>query len=178
MFSFPKKRKKKDRGLKSQSKPAVCELNRPALETTADELMSRFRINCVGPFLTTRAFLPHLKRSRNLTGGDRSPLVVNMTSEMASLTENRPGNRPGTCLSYRASKAALNMTTVTLARELEDEGVACVALSPGRCVTKMAKWRGLMDPAESVEVMVDVIDSLRFDDSAKFLNFDGRPIAW
>ncbi|KAH8836784.1 hypothetical protein MCOR02_002189 [Pyricularia oryzae] len=157
---------------------AVCELNRPALETTADELMSRFRINCVGPFLTTRAFLPHLKRSRNLTGGDRSPLVVNMTSEMASLTENRPGNRPGTCLSYRASKAALNMTTVTLARELEDEGVACVALSPGRCVTKMAKWRGLMDPAESVEVMVDVIDSLRFDDSAKFLNFDGRSIAW
>ncbi|KLU88210.1 short chain dehydrogenase [Magnaporthiopsis poae ATCC 64411] len=161
---------------------AVCEIERVALNTTADELMSRFRINSVGPFLTTRAFLCHLKRSRRNHGpgaGDGSaPLVINMTSEMGSLAENRPENRPGTCMSYRASKAALNMITLTLARELADDGIALVVLSPGRCVTKMAKWRGQMYPDDSVASMIRVISGLGFKDTAKYLNFDGKPIAW
>lgn len=162
---------------------AVCEIERVALNTTADELMSRFRINSVGPFLTTRAFLCHLKRSRRNHGpggsGDGSaPLVINMTSEMGSLAENRPENRPGTCMSYRASKAALNMITLTLARELADDGIAFIVLSPGRCVTKMAKWRGQMYPDDSVTSMIRVISGLGFKDTAKYLNFDGKPIAW
>ncbi len=48
-------------------------------DATVDEFMHRFRISAVGPFLTTKAFYPQLKKSA-------SPLVVNISSSAGSIS--------------------------------------------------------------------------------------------
>ena len=61
-------------------------------------------VNTVGPFITTQAFHPLLKKKDTRT-------VVNVSSGLGSISTNRAGNTPltGRILAYTSSKAALNM---------------------------------------------------------------------
>jgi NAD(P)-dependent dehydrogenase (short-subunit alcohol dehydrogenase family) len=43
-------------------------------------------------------------------------------------------------LSHRTAKAALNMITVDLARELVPDKISCITMSPGWVQTKMSNW--------------------------------------
>ena len=58
----------------------------------------------MGPFLTTQAFYPLLLKRKTRT-------VVNVSSELASISGNRSASHPltGKIVSYCSSKAALNM---------------------------------------------------------------------
>ncbi|KAH9215508.1 hypothetical protein DL95DRAFT_460940 [Leptodontidium sp. 2 PMI_412] len=92
------------------------------LDATPDEFMQRFKISSVGPFLTVKSFYPQLKKSG-------SSLVVNISSNAGSISQNASGGN----MTYRTSKAALNMITVDLARELAPDKIALVAMSPRQC---------------------------------------------
>ena len=59
--------------------------------------------------------------------------IVNVTSKMGSISDNTSGGR----YAYRASKAALNMVTRSLAVDLRDDGFVCIAMHPGWVETRM-----------------------------------------
>lgn len=95
----------------------------PALaEYPLDTLERVFRVNVLAPVGLVQATLPLLKRSRGL--------VVNVSSDAAL------GGYPGWG-GYGASKAALDLASLTLANELRDDGVAVVSVDPGDMRTQM-----------------------------------------
>jgi NAD(P)-dependent dehydrogenase (short-subunit alcohol dehydrogenase family) len=95
----------------------------PALaDYPLDELARVFQTNVVAQLALTQAALPLLRAK----GG----LVVNISSDAAK------GGYPGWG-GYGASKAALDLISLTLANELREEGVGVVSVDPGDMRTAM-----------------------------------------
>ncbi len=147
------------------------------LEQVDPERLRRlFDVNAIGPLLVARHFLPLL------THGDRA-VVANVSARVGSIEDNRIGGWYG----YRASKAAQNMFTRTLAIELHRRApaVVCVALHPGTVETDLSApfRRGVpperrFAPKRAAERLLDVIDSLGPEDSGSFLDWARKPIPW
>lgn len=132
-----------------------------------------FEVNSLGPIRVVQALLD------NLRGGE-SKLIVNITSQLGSLGLNFPeGRRPvGGYTAYRTSKAALNMLTQNLARELGGEGFTCVLLHPGWVRTDMGGPHAPVSPRDSVRGMLRVLDRVSPDDNGRFLDFEGKTLPW
>jgi NAD(P)-dependent dehydrogenase (short-subunit alcohol dehydrogenase family) len=77
-------------------------------------------------------------------------------------------------LSHRTAKAALNMITVDLARELAPDKISCITMSPGWVQIKMSNWTGPLEAAKAVTWIIKVIDSLKPSDTALFCHSDGH----
>ncbi len=137
----------------------------------AGELQRVFMVNSIAPVLVARELLPSLKR-----GGRK--LVVNISSQLGSIANNAGPGGGGSSYAYRASKAALNMLTVSMSHELKGEGIACVALHPGWVRTDMGGEKAPFSPEESVRSMLRTIDRLTMADTGRFLNHDGVAIPY
>lgn len=87
-----------------------------------DEMRRVFEVNVFAPLALTQEALPLLK--------DRGGLVVNISSDAAV------GGYPGWG-GYGASKASLDLLSLTLANELDEAGVSVVAVDPGDMRTEM-----------------------------------------
>ncbi len=131
------------------------------------DLERSFRVNAIGPVALVQALLP------NLRAGQRR-LVVNLSSGLGSIS----GNSDGGWSAYRASKAALNQLTRTLAAELRNEGFTFVVLSPGWVRTDMGGSGASLSPEESVAAMLRVIDRLDPSDTGRFLDHQGKELDW
>lgn len=95
----------------------------PALaDYPLDDLARVLNTNVVAQLALTQAALPLLKA--------RGGLVVNLSSDAAR------GGYPGWG-GYGASKAALDLISLTLANELRDDGVGVVSVDPGDMRTEM-----------------------------------------
>lgn len=141
-----------------------------------ERLRRLFAVNAIGPLLVARHFLSLLRH------GDRA-VVANVSARVGSIEDNRLGGWYG----YRASKAAQNMFTRTLAIELRRRApsVVCVALHPGTVETDLsAPFRGGIPPARrfspqrAADQLLDVVDSLGPEDSGSFLDWARKPIPW
>jgi NAD(P)-dependent dehydrogenase (short-subunit alcohol dehydrogenase family) len=126
-----------------------------------------FATNSIGPMRVTQALLPSLRRGRGKT-------IASITSRMGSIDDNTSGGAYG----YRASKAALNMLNRSLSIDLARDGFTCVVLHPGWVRTDMGGAGAPLLPPQSVEGMLSVIDGLKPSDTGKFLDYEGKPIAW
>ena len=133
---------------------------------TAD-LEQSFRVNAAGPLAVTQALLPNLRAGRRR-------LVVNLSSGLGSISTNDSGGWSA----YRASKAALNQLTRTLAAELANEGFTIVAISPGWVRTDMGGSGATLSPGESVAAMIEVLDRLKPSDTGRFFDQRGRQMPW
>jgi len=145
----------------------VSATSKSITSVTAEELQGVFLINSIAPMLVARTVLP------NLRAGKRK-LIVNISSQLGSITNNRGGFSYGYC----ASKAALNMLTVSLANELKPEGFCCIALHPGWVKTDMGGPGAPLSPEQAVGHMLATIDKLVASDTGKFLQYDGRTLPW
>ena len=95
----------------------------PALsDLSLEALMRIFAVNVLAPLSLVQAALPMLEA--------RSGLIVNISSDAAV------GGYPGWG-GYGASKAALDLLSLTLANELNSREVAVVAVDPGDMRTTM-----------------------------------------
>lgn len=94
----------------------------PLAELGLDALERLFQVNVIAPLALTQAALPALTRRRGL--------IVNISSDAAR------GGYPGWG-GYGASKAALDLISLTLANELKERGVAVVSVDPGDMRTAM-----------------------------------------
>lgn len=86
------------------------------------DLATVFNINVIAPVALIQVVLPILKNSRGL--------VVNISSDAAKGGYETWGG-------YGASKAALELISLTFANELRDEGIGVVSVDPGDMRTEM-----------------------------------------
>lgn len=133
----------------------------------AEEFARVFAINATGPVLVARALLPQLRQ------GARK-LIVNISSQLASIRNNTGGSSYG----YRASKAALNMLTVSMANELRPEGFTCVCMHPGWVKTRMGGDQAPMTVEQSARFILEQADRFTPSDSGGFRNYDGSTLPW
>ena len=129
-----------------------------------DSVRRQFEINSLGPLRVTRVLLGNLGRG--------SKLAI-ITSLMGSITDNSSGGSYG----YRMSKAAVNAAGVSLAHDLRPRGIAVALLHPGMVRTDMTGHRGI-SVGESVEGLLQRIDTLDLQNSGTFWHADGRVLPW
>jgi NAD(P)-dependent dehydrogenase (short-subunit alcohol dehydrogenase family) len=97
-----------------------------------------FQANYFGLVEVTQVFLPLLRASP-------TRVILNVTSSLGSITKHTdPAWELGglLLLGYNSSKAAVNMFTVLLAKELRAEGFKVNAVSPGYTATALNQFQG------------------------------------
>ena len=139
-------------------------------------LQAVFEVNAFGPLLVAKHFLPLLRH-------DERAVLANLSARVGSIEDNRLGG----WYAYRASKAAQNMFTRTLAIELKRRAprLICLALHPGTVDTDLSRpfQRGvpperLFDAERAAAQLLGVIDGCEREDTGRFLAWDGQPIPW
>jgi 3-oxoacyl-[acyl-carrier protein] reductase len=148
----------------------------PFEETTVDDWRRIMRLNLDGPFLVTRAALPHLRAA----GWGR---VVNIVSAVVFLG-------PPELVAYTTSKAGLVGFTRALANAVGADGITVNAIAPGLTTTETAaRTTGADGGFERVRALqaiprtespADLLSTLRYvvDEGSGFLtgqtlNVDG-----
>lgn len=129
-------------------------------DQNAAHMAASFSINTIGPALALALALAHF--APQLARGERSVFAV-LSAKVGSIGDNRLGG----WVSYRASKAALNMVVKTAAIELARTHPQCVlaALHPGTVDSALsAPFRGAQigRPAQdAARDLLAVLDHLR-----------------
>jgi NAD(P)-dependent dehydrogenase (short-subunit alcohol dehydrogenase family) len=90
-------------------------------EMTGERLARMFAINITGSFLCAREAVKRMSTRHGGTGG----AIVNLSSAAATL------GAPGMFVDYAASKGAIDVFTLGLAREVASEGIRVNAVRPG-----------------------------------------------
>ena len=98
-----------------------------AAEADTTEIRRLLEVNVLGVMLTSRAAIRRMSTKRGGAGGS----IVNISS-MAAFAGGRPG-----ATHYAASKGAVDLFTLALAKEVADEGIRVNAVRPGVTETDM-----------------------------------------
>lgn len=131
-------------------------------------------VNTIAPALIAKHVLPVLAK-------DRKTCLAALSARVGSIGDNRLGG----WVSYRASKAALNMVIRTLSIELARVNAQAffVGLHPGTVETGLsAPFQGnvpdskLFTPERSVSGMLTVLEGLEAGDSGKIFDYAGKII--
>lgn len=130
-----------------------------------EDILLQFRINSIGPLLVTQALLPCLGQ------GARVGIV---SSRMGSIADNSSGGYYG----YRMSKAAANMVGASLARDMEDRGVAVAVLHPGYVRTEMTGGGGDVSPDQAASGLLARLDELDMSNTGGFWHANGEVLSW
>ena len=125
-----------------------------------------FEVNTLAPLMMAQAFVEHVARSTERK-------LIAISSILGSIANNA-----GSRYIYRASKTALNMEWNCLARDLAPRGIICVALHPGWVQTDMGGSTAPLTIDQSVPPMVKTIAALKPSDNGRFLQYDGKELAW
>ncbi|PJZ56696.1 SDR family oxidoreductase [Leptospira barantonii] len=129
-----------------------------------ENVFTQFLVNALGPLKMVKALLPSLNANAKL---------IFLTSRMGSIGENSSGAYYG----YRASKAALNAIAVSLAWDLKPKGISVGIFHPGMVATSMTGGQGI-PTTESVEGLMERIESLNLNNSGKFFHQNGEELPW
>ena len=144
------------------------QLSFPFGELQQEDICKTLLINSVAPLMMAEGVFPLLKKGSK-------PVVVNITSDNGSITMRNSGGKYGYC----TSKAALNMITKILSFDLREHGIMVLSLHPGWVQTPMTRNEDApLKPAESINGMLQVIESLEMEDTGRFLDWKGNGIAW
>ena len=138
-----------------------------SLESLDTESLKRqFEVNALAPLSFTRTFL------NNMRNGSK---VILITSRMGSIEDNTSGGYYG----YRMSKAALCMAGKSLSIDLKPHGISVALLHPGLVCTRMTGFtpHGIA-PEESVNGLIQRMDSLTIESSGSFLHSNGESLPW
>jgi NAD(P)-dependent dehydrogenase (short-subunit alcohol dehydrogenase family) len=128
------------------------------------EFLEVTRINCLGPMLMVRAFLPQLRRAPQA-------VVANISSRVGTVA----GLDADGDYAYRCSKAALNMATAKLAF---DHDLIFLALHPGWVQTDMGGPDAPVSLEASAAGLRAVIAGASRADSGSFKTYRGEDLPW
>jgi len=109
----------------------------------ADDFQRIFNVNVAGPYMMTRAVVPHMRRVG-------AGAVVNVSSQVAF-------TGGGSYVDYAASKGALNTLTMTLARVLAPEirvNAVCPGIINTRWMTEVLGAQGFEAVKRDVETNI------------------------
>ncbi len=145
-------------------------------DISAENMQQVIRVNTIAPALVAKHFLPLMRK------GHKSVFAA-LSARVGSIEDNRLGG----WVSYRASKAALNMILKTAAvehrRRFPDSVI--VSLHPGTVDTSLSApfQRNvpdgkLFEPAYAIDRLLGVIETVTPADSGGFFAWDGQPIRY
>jgi NAD(P)-dependent dehydrogenase (short-subunit alcohol dehydrogenase family) len=137
-----------------------------SLTLEPDSLATHMQVNVFGPAKIVQVLARYLARGAT---------VLNMTSGLGSLTVAADVAK---CCTYSMSKAALNMLTRHQAKDLKSAGVKVICMDPGWVKTRMGGKGAMIEAEVSVGGMLDVVKSLRGEDSGKYYRYDGGIVPW
>ncbi|MEO7067409.1 MAG: SDR family NAD(P)-dependent oxidoreductase [Rhodanobacter sp.] len=123
-----------------------------ASEESVDDMRAIFEVNTLGPITVTQALLPLLRRSK-------AARIVMMSSSLGSIAEATDITSLTWTVGYAgycASKSALNMLTVKLAKELLAEGIKVNAANPGFTATDLNEHTGYRTVEDAAAVAVEL----------------------
>lgn len=132
-----------------------------------EAFLNTIRVNTVAPLLLAQAL------ADNVAASSRK-LIANQSSQMGSIGDNRSGG----FYAYRASKAALNMVTQSLAQDLRGRGVTAVALHPGWVRTRMGGASAPVGVEQCVAGQQAVLSRLTQAETGRFFNYTGEELPW
>jgi NAD(P)-dependent dehydrogenase (short-subunit alcohol dehydrogenase family) len=139
---------------------------------SAEAMIDAYRINTIGPALIAKHMIQALPR-------DRRSVFAALSARVGSIGDNRLGGWH----SYRASKAALNMTIANLAIELRRTRPQAIAigLHPGTVDTDLSApfQKGvatLFTPEVSARHLLSVIAAVDGEASGGVFAWDGQRI--
>ena len=141
-----------------------------------EHFMRSVEVNCLPTLLLGRHAADALK------GSERGVFAA-VSARVGSIADNGLGG----WYSYRASKAALNMSLKCLAIEWgrTRKNIRVAALHPGTTDTRLSRpfqsnvpEGKLFTPAFTAERLLERVDSLHDGPSGRFLAWDGEEIPW
>ena len=141
-------------------------------DMSSDQMMELMQINAICPALTIKYFSKLLDANHSV--------LATLSAKVGSIEDNRLGG----WYSYRASKAALNMLIKTAAIEFArtKPNTALIALHPGTVNSSLSQpFRGEQigrPPLDAAGDMLEVIESLKKQDSGTFISYSGERLPW
>lgn len=139
-----------------------------------EAFQASFNVNCFGPALIAKHFLP-------LTDRNSRAVFAALSARVGSISDNRLGG----WYAYRSAKAALNMIIKTLSIEFSrrSKNLTIIGLHPGTVDTALSEpFQGnvpdgkLFTPQQSAAYLLSVIDNTHADQSGELLAWDGQTI--
>jgi NAD(P)-dependent dehydrogenase (short-subunit alcohol dehydrogenase family) len=122
----------------------VVDLKSRVDEMSAERLARMFAINITGSFLCAREAVKRMSTRHGGTGG----AIVNLSSAAATL------GAPGMFVDYAASKGAIDVFTLGLAREVAAEGIRVNGVRPGIIDTDIHASGGEPDRVAQMRVQL------------------------
>jgi NAD(P)-dependent dehydrogenase (short-subunit alcohol dehydrogenase family) len=144
----------------------------PPTQASLDDMHALYEVNVFGPVRVTQAFVPFLRKS----GQAR---VVMMSSSLGSIGEQLDLTSPTygvNLLGYNSSKSALNMITVSFAKELAAHGIKVNAANPGYVATDLNDNQGYRTVEQGAAIAVRLATLSPMGPTAGFFN-DGAEVA-
>jgi NAD(P)-dependent dehydrogenase (short-subunit alcohol dehydrogenase family) len=131
------------------------------------------QVHLHGALRCAQAALPWLRRSRHGT-------IVNVTSRLGSIARVAAGAYDHLGISYamRISKAAQNMLTACLHRELGPEGIAVYAVHPGRLRTRMGSADADVEVEEAAARLLDWLARARATEPVAYVEPGRDELPW
>ncbi|XP_027571974.1 C-factor-like [Pipra filicauda] len=148
---------------------------------TAENMSLVYTTNTIGPLQTSQAFLPLLKEAAEAEGQREMSCsraaIINISSilgsiEVAEAWEERQD------ISYRCSKAALNMLTKCLALEYGSSGILCVSVDPGCVTPPLEQGMGPVTVEQSVQGVLRLLSQLSATSNGTFWDWRGQRLPW
>ena len=136
-------------------------------EVDPDVSLDVLNVNTIGPLRVTQALWPLLEK----TGNSR---VANISSLMGSIDDCLSGRS----YAYRTSKTGLNIITKILSVEGQDSDVSVSCYHPGWVQTDMGGERAPVQPHESVEGLIGLIEMQTIERSGRFFEYTGVELPW
>ena len=131
-----------------------------------ESIKKQFDINALSPLCMTRSLINLLNKKSK---------IAFITSRMASIDDNTSGSSYG----YRMSKVALSMAAKSLSIDLIKKEIFVAILHPGLVSTRMTSFTNNgISTKESVEGLLDRIDSLDATNSGRFFHANGEILPW
>lgn len=136
-------------------------------EVDPDVSLDVLNVNTIGPLRVTQALWPLLEKTENSK-------VANISSLMGSIDDCLSGRS----YAYRTSKTGLNMITKILSVEGQDSDVSVSCYHPGWVQTDMGGERAPVQPHESVEGLIGLIEMQTIERSGRFFEYTGVELPW
>lgn len=136
-------------------------------EVDPDVSLDVLNVNTIGPLRVSQALWPLLENT-----GDSK--VANISSLMGSIDDCLSGRS----YAYRTSKTGLNMITKILSVEGQDTDISVSCYHPGWVRTDMGGERAPVQPHESVEGLIGLIEMQSLERSGRFFEYTGVELPW
>lgn len=141
-------------------------------ELDYDTFVKVMAVNAFGPLKVSQAFVDNVAASEQKK-------IITITSGLASMALTR-NVRQGFYF-YRASKAAVNIISRTLAAELRDRKILVGLFNPGVVDTGFGStdYEGpKLSPEAAAAALIGFIEEFDADNAATMINHDGTVVPW